>query len=424
MKAIILAAGRGLRLRPITETRPKALIPILCKPLLQWQLGALERSSNKVDEVIIVVNYLGERIKEFVDRYSTNLRISIVKQEEEKGTGDAVIKAVEDLDYDEEVLIMYGDVFLRDWRSIDKIIAMDGNVIAVTRVKNPENYGVVVADKGLFRGIIEKPKKPVTSTVNAGIYKLRVGDILEHRNVPISPRGEIEFTDIVNEIGKKTRISVFDLGERSWIDIGFPWNIIEANKLALSELRHSINGVVESWVTIKKPVYIGENSLVRSGSYIEGPVYIDDNVEIGPSARIRPYTVICKYARIGFSVEVKESVLMEHVHASHLAYIGDSVICEYVNIGAGTMIANLRFDNKPVKVSIKGAKISSERRKFGTVIGGYAKTGVNVSIMPGVKIGSYAWIAPGAVVYRDVPPGKFYKVEKVEYILEDIHRYI
>ncbi|MEM2528144.1 MAG: nucleotidyl transferase, partial [Ignisphaera sp.] len=109
-------------------------------------------------------------------------------------------------------------------------------------------------------------------------------------------------------------------------------------------------------------------------------------------------------AYIGFSVEVKESIVMENTHAAHLTYIGDSILAENINLGAGTIIANLRLDDKTVKLLIDGKKIDSKRIKMGAVIGGYTKTGVNVSIMPGVKIGSHSIIYPGVTVYKDVPP--------------------
>jgi bifunctional UDP-N-acetylglucosamine pyrophosphorylase/glucosamine-1-phosphate N-acetyltransferase len=155
-------------------------------------------------------------------------------------------------------------------------------------------------------------------------------------------------------------------------------------------------------------VYIGEDSIIHSFSSLEGPVYIDSKVEVGPNARVRPFSVICNGSKIGFSVEVKESVLFENVKASHLAYIGDSVVCENVNLGAGTITANLRFDEKPVKMIVKDRLEDTGRVKLGAIIGGHVKTGVNVSIMPGVKIGSYSWILPGSVVHRDVPSKTVY----------------
>ena len=177
------------------------------------------------------------------------------------------------------------------------------------------------------------------------------------------------------------------------------------NKLELTKRNaRIIRGEVDPCTTIKGPVIVEEGATIRGCTYIIGPAYIGPNADIGPNAYIRPYSVILEGARIGFSVEVKESVVMEHAHAAHLAYIGDSVVGEHVNLGAGTVLANLRFDNKTVKVTVESKRIDSGRRKLGALIGGYVKTGINVSIMPGVKIGSYAIIYPGITVYKDVPP--------------------
>ena len=141
--------------------------------------------------------------------------------------------------------------------------------------------------------------------------------------------------------------------------------------------------------------------------------YIGKDVEVGPNAYVRSYSVILDGSRIGFNVEVKESVIMEHTHISHQAYVGDSVVCEGVNLGAGTILANLRFDGKTVKVRIKGAVEDSGRRKLGAFIGGYVRTGVNVSVFPGVKIGAYSWIYPGVTVTDDVPPKSILKYNGV-----------
>ncbi|MEM4047564.1 MAG: nucleotidyltransferase, partial [Metallosphaera sp.] len=158
----------------------------------------------------------------------------------------------------------------------------------------------------------------------------------------------------------------------------------------------------------KGEVVIEEGSIVRHGSVIEGPVYIGKNSSIGPNAYIRPYTVIGSNSKIGSFVEVKESVIMENTKIPHLSYVGDSVIAEDVNFGAGTLIANLRFDERDIYVNIKEKRLNSGRKKLGAIIGAHVRTGINVSILPGVKIGSYARIYPGAVVNRDVRRGEFF----------------
>jgi len=417
MKAVILGAGRGERLRPITETRPKPLIPILCRPLIEWQIEALEKYTS-VEEIIVVASYMKDLVESFLANLNVNVERKVVDQKNELGTGDAVLKAIEYVDPGEEVVIVYGDVFLKDWSILSMLVSRPGNSMLVAEVDNPSEYGVVVVENGKLKDLVEKPTQPPSNLVNAGVYKLRVDDILKNKDIEYSPRGELEFTDIVLKIARGRGIYTVKVPRNAWIDVGLPWNVIDANKMALENIEHSINGIVEDFVTLKKPVYVGEGAIIRSSSYIEGPAYIGRNAEIGPAARIRPYTVICDGARIGFAVEVKESVVMECVHASHLSYIGDSVICEGVNLGAGTMIANLRFDEKPVSMWIKDRRVLSGRRKLGAVIGAYAKTGVNVSIMPGVKIGAYSWIAPGAVVYQDVPSRVFYKIEAKHYIEE------
>lgn len=417
MKAVILAAGKGLRLRPITETRPKPLIPILCKPLLQWQLEALT-GIYEIDEVIIVASYLKNQIEEYISRLKLPFKTAIIDQEAELGTGDAVLKAVEKIDEDEKVLIIYGDVFLKNWNKLRELALTNENFIVGVEVDDPSDYGVIIIDENnSFKGIIEKPSIPPSNLINAGIYLLNIRDILEHSEVELSPRGEKEFTDILSSmIRDNIEIKVFRLNKGEWIDIGKPWHLLDANRMALENISTRILGFIEPGAHIRGRVFVGENTKIKSGTYIEGPVYIGNNTVIGPNAYIRPYSVICDYSKIGFSVEVKSSLIMEHVHINHLSYVGDSIICEHVNFGAGTITANLRFDNKPVKMYIKGRLESSGRRKLGAVVGAYVKTGINVSLMPGVKIGSYSWVAPGAIVYRDIPSRSFYRWMGIGYI--------
>lgn len=427
MKAIILAAGKGERLKPITETRPKPLIPILCKPLLAWQLDWLGGLGDLIDEIVVVVGEMKDKVAEFLSKTNAMKRVRVREQKEQLGTADAVLKAVEGLDEDEDVVILYGDVYLDSPEILYRIAVSRENTILGVEVDDPSQYGVLLTRGDELVRIAEKPSERYSNLVNAGVYKMRVGDILANKDISFSPRGELEFTDIVNKISEKTSVKVVRAVKGSWIDLGLPWHVIEANKMALSKLRGQVvKGSIEQPVYISGDVYIGEESYVRAFTYIEGPVYIGRRVKIGPTARLRPYTVVCEGSVIGFSVEVKESVIFENVHANHLSYIGDSIICEGVNLGAGTITANLRFDEKSVKMSIRGKVVDSGRRKLGSVIGAWVKTGVNVSIMPGIKIGSYSWIYPGAVVKSDVPPKTILKTETKAILdvmkVEDEHR--
>lgn len=112
---------------------------------------------------------------------------------------------------------------------------------------------------------------------------------------------------------------------------------------------------------------------------------------------------------IGYSVEVKGSIVMNNSKIPHFNYVGDSIIGEHVNLGAGTVTANLRFDHGHIKVKVKSDVVDTNMEKLGSIIGGYAQTGINVSILPGKKIGSYALIYPGCVVDRDVNSHEVFK---------------
>lgn len=409
MDAVILAGGKGVGLEPITHTRPKVLVPILGRKLIEYHLCSLIKYGIK--RVIIVINYMGELIKEHLNKSLCDLGVDVVfvNQGAPLGTAHALAKAMPFVRTD-EFLLVYGDVFYVSDITLGQLIEGKGNMITVSIVDDPGRYGVVVADGERVVKIVEKPKEFISNYVNAGIYRFRRDDIVRFlEKVEVSDRGEYELTSALQSmIDSGYRLSYLVI--RKWMDIGRPWSLLEANKLLLNELNiRDIKGDVEGNVVIKGPVIVDDGARILSGSYIVGPVYIGKDVEVGPNAYVRPYSVILDGSRIGFNVEVKESVIMEHTHISHQAYVGDSIVCEGVNLGAGTILANLRFDGKTVKVRVKGAIEDSGRRKLGAFIGGYVRTGVNVSVFPGVKIGAYSWIYPGVVVTDDVPPKSILK---------------
>ncbi len=406
MEAVILAAGFGRGLEPITHTRPKPLVPVVDRTLLEYHLDNLERASA-VRRVVVVAGYLIERVREKVREVGRRypFEIEVVDQGRPLGTGHALLKGLEAVRSD-SVLVIYADSAYtpEDLEEISK--SPSPYLVAAHRVEDPRDYGVLVCGpSGELRDVIEKPPQPVSDLVNAGLYKLSTGIAAYLERVEPSPRGEYELTDAIRMLVKSgPAVRVYEL--RYWRDLGRPWRYLEFCKEVLEKRvrAEEVLGRVESGVRIRGPVYVGESSEILSGTYIEGPAYIGDGVTLGPNAYVRPGTVILDGSRIGFSVEVKASVVMEKVHASHLSYIGDSVVCENVNLGAGTILANLRLDDGEIKVRIKGVRVSTGRRKLGALLGGHVKTGVNVSVNPGIKVGAYSRIFPGVVLYDDVPP--------------------
>lgn len=404
---VILAAGRGKRLRPLTETRPKVLLPILGQPIIYRHIDLMKKLD--IREIVIVVSYLKEQIVEAAKNIANDVGVEVdfIDQGEELGTGHAIRAVLKR--YEDDAVVSYGDLYIECnelARLLLEAIKHKDNYVVGVDVEDVSRYGKLVVDGDRVVDIVEKPSGGGRGLVNAGIYVIKRETLKLAEEIAISPRKEYELTDIISIANRKGyTFRLIKIDDVYWRDIGYPWDLLEAVKLELSRIRLKIiKGDVDHNTIIKGNVIVDEGATIKGATYIEGPVYVGRNSTVGPNSYLRPYTSIEKQCHIGFSVEMKESVVFEKTHIAHLAYVGDSIIGENVNLGAGTLIANLRFNGKAVKVNIDGTRIDTGRRKMGAIVGGYVKTGVNVSIMPGVKIGSHSIIYPGVTVYKDVPP--------------------
>lgn len=407
MKAVILAAGEGVRLQPITSTRPKHLIKVGGEPILEHCLNVVKTSG--IDETLIVIYYMGDAIRQyFGDGEKFGLKIEYVEQKAVLGTGNAV-NVVEPYVKD-DFLLVYGDLLFSadavknviDLHRKEKPVA----TMAVVPVENPEDYGVVeLEDEKYVKHIVEKPKheEAPSNLANAGIYVFSTEIFDKVRETSASARGEWEITDAISQLlnEKKTVLAV-KISQDDWIDIGRPWDLLEANRWALMRMDHKVYGFVENGAHLVGPVSVAETARIRSGAYVEGPALIDEESDIGPNCYIRSYTSIGKKVRIGNACEIKNSIIMDNVHIGHLSYVGDSILGENCNLGAGTITANYRLDGGTIKMMVKGKVVDSGRTKLGAVLGDGVKAGINALFMPGVKVGCNSWIGPNVVVHRDV----------------------
>lgn len=398
MKCVILAAGEGKRMHPLTYTRPKVMLPIANKPILEWNLlNAIEAG---LKEFIFIVGYKSEMVRNyFSDGNKWGIKIEYVNQGKPLGTAHA-IGIVES--FVDDFIVLCGDtIFGRD---DIKNIMDEENSIGVTRVEDAREYGVVELDENnkIIR-IHEKMSKPISNIINAGLYHFdkKIFDFI--RKTKRSPRGEYEITDSINMFVEKFSMEGVLLEE--WRDVVYPWHLLDANKEILGRMKKKVEGEVEENVTLNGKVIIGEGSRVMNGSYIEGPVVIGRNCKIGPNCYIRPYTSISDNCHIGNACEVKNSIIMSDSNIPHQNYVGDSIIGSNCNLGAGTKIANLRLDKRNIKVTINGKKIDTERRKLGVIMGDDVQTGINSMINVGTMIGNKVFIGPGAVANGEIKPG-------------------
>ena len=409
MKAIVLAAGEGVRLQPVTATRPKHLIKLGGKPILEHCLDALKTAG--IDEALVVVHYMEEKIRKyFGDGKDFGLKIEYVKQEAVKGTGNAI--GIVEPHVKGEFLVVYGDLlFTAD--AVKSVVSLHEKEkpaasMAVVPIEKPEDYGIVELDRGnRVKRIVEKPSRGEASSnlANAGIYMFTEEIFDRIKRITASVRGELEITDAISLLLKDGMpVLAAQIPGDDWIDIGRLWDLLEANRWVLTRMTHEVYGFVEEGAHLIGPVTVVETARIRSGAYIEGPAFIDEKSDIGPNCYIRPYTSIGKEVRIGNACEIKNSIIMDRTHIGHLSYVGDSVIGENCNFGAGTITANYRLDANTIKMTVKDKVVDTGRKKLGAFLGDNVKTGINALFMPGVKVGVNTWVGPNVVVERDLPP--------------------
>jgi len=408
MKAVVLAAGEGLRLRPFTSTRPKHMLPVGGTPLLEHTLLALKAAG--IEDAAVLVGYLEDKIRDyFKDGSDLGLSLTYIRQKHPSGTANAVEMAEEYVN-GEDFIMVYGDLLLGSGvfsTILRRHEAAGAPTMAVVPVANPRDFGVVTVKEGFVENIIEKPKGQVESNlINAGIYVFSTEIFQYIKDTAKSSRGEYEITDTLQSLlSEGTRVAASPVDPEEWLDIGRPWDLLEANERVLRKITSSVEGDVEEGAHLMGPVVVRRGARIRSGAYLEGPVFVGEGSDVGPNCYLRPYTSLGRNVHVGNACEVKNSIVMDGTHVGHLSYVGDSVLGEGCNLGAGTITANLRLDDGSVKVLVKGRVVDSGLRKLGAFLGDGVKTGIGVCIMPGVKIGAGAWIGPRAMVRRDVLEG-------------------
>ncbi|MFO8132721.1 MAG: sugar phosphate nucleotidyltransferase [Thermoplasmatota archaeon] len=397
MKAVILAAGEGKRMHPLTYTQPKVMLPVAGRPLLEWNI--LRAKEAGIRDVVLVVGYKSGRVRDyFGDGAAWDVSIEYVNQGEPRGTGHAVAQVKPFVD---DFLVLCGDTIVGTW-DIQTVMEQD-MAMGLTEVADASEYGAVETSDGSITAIHEKMAQPVSQVINAGIYHF-TGDIFGYLDrIDRSPRGEYELTDAINLLAGEQEMAGITLQE--WRDVGYPWDLLGANAEMLAAMDGSIKGHVEPHATLEGAVHVGENTRVLNGAYVQGPVYIGKGCKIGPNCHIRPATSIGCGCHVGNACEIKNSIVMPGSNVPHHNYVGDSVIGCGCNLGSGTKIANLRLDKDNITVTQNGKKVDTGRRKLGAIIGDNVQTGINAMLNVGTLVGNSVFIGPGALASGEIQPG-------------------
>ncbi|MEM3562598.1 MAG: bifunctional sugar-1-phosphate nucleotidylyltransferase/acetyltransferase [Candidatus Freyarchaeota archaeon] len=409
MKALVLAGGTGKRLYPITETLPKAMIPLAGKPVLEYVIEYLVHTN--LNDIIIVV---GPKKEQICDYFSTGkdfgANISYVEQKSPLGVEDAILTALPVLEKEEEFLIVHSDFVASSEiirRAIEYHKGLDSDAtIVITLVDDPTLYGAVEIDENAkIKKIIEKPKKEEAPSnyAAAGVYVFK-GEFL--KKLEETKRFDAAVQSMIQE--DKTVYGM--VWEKDWTEITYPWDILEANRFVLAQRLKgkgsfiAESAQIDSTAKIEAPVWICDDVIIRPRAVIRGPCFIGPDSFIGDGALIRDHTSIGKHVSIGFGVEIKNSLILDDSSVGRLSYIGESIIGRSVKIGAGTQTWNIKIrGGPPIEMNIDDKKVPVPAERFGAVIGENAEISINVSIFPGKKIGAGSTVFPGVIVEEDVP---------------------
>ena len=379
MKAVILAAGEGQRLRPFTATKPKVMIKVGNKPILEYVVEALKGAG--IREIVMVVGYKKERVIDYFGNGGKfGVKIEYVTQKQQLGTAHA-LKQARDL-VEGKFLVLPGDNII-DSEILEDVLSHDSFSVVYKVVEEPTKYGVLEVEDGRVRRIIEKPREEVSYLASTGIYLLdeRVFEYIGD---------ERDLTNVVNRM-IESRIDFFAAESKGlWLDVVYPWDILRVNDLALKHRGKRIAGKVESGVTIVGDVVVGKGSIIRSGTYIRGPVVIGENCEIGANSVILPSTSIGDNTKVEEFCRIENCVIGESVVIGAGSYIKDSVI-DY-----GTI-----FEPKVVTISEKAeVKVDGELHeiKSGAFVGEGCRIGAGSVLRGGAVVGNRCKVAPLKVI--------------------------
>lgn len=403
--AIILAAGESSRFWPLNH-KHKSLFYLMGKPIIWWNLKGIEKSGIK--EIIIVQSLKREIEKEIKKFNFEKLKIKFAIQKKPLGTGNALWQAKNFLK--SPFFVLNGDILCSHEILVEmlkKIKKEKGRaILAGQKTKAPWLFGIMKLRGDKILKIVEKPEKgkePSDIKV-VGVYFLEPKYFNYYQKVKKHP---FDFEDALSEYMKKNEAKVVLLQkteDKTPAFLKYPWHLFNLRDYLFENcFQEKIENRVKisKNVVLKDKVFIGKNTIILEGSVIKGPCYIGENCFIGNHSLIREKTILEDNVKVGAFCEITRSILQEGF-SCHSGFIGDSIIDKNTKIGADFLTSNVRLDRGEIFSEVKGKKINTNLKSFGTVIGKNTLIGSKVNIMPGKFIGSNCWIGPNYLISNNI----------------------
>ena len=385
-QAIILAAGEGQRLRPLTVFRPKVMLSIGNKPILQYVLEAV--AANGIRNVLVVVGYRKEQVQDyFGSGEAFGIDIKYIEQKQQLGTAHALKQAENHAG--DRFLVISGDNIIRP-STIASLLNANSHTILVRPQENVSKYGVVLVRKGIVTGIIEKPTKDGSNLVNTGIYAFT-------KDVFAFIGDEVDLPAVLMRmVNDGTAIRSCETAD-TWLDVVYPWDMLKLNALVLNADAGSIGGHVEHGAIVKGPVSIGQGSIIRSGCYLVGPAAVGKNCEIGPHVCILPSTSVGDNVVLSAFSSLKNSIVGNNVQLGPFSHLEDSIVA-----GGSRFAGHFTAHSDEAMVYVEN---EPHRIAMGTVVGEHSHFGPNIAVSPGIVIGNRCHVEGMKLLHANIPDG-------------------
>ncbi len=421
MKVVFLCGGVGKRMFPLTED--KFLIKFLDKTLLEHQIETAKKAG--LEQFVIVVNPSNiQRIEQIITSLS-EVKVELAMQKEPLGIADALENAREF--FKEDIIVVNPNDIFESSGYTDILNAYRGNsatsYMLGYRIRSYFPGGYLVVDKQHYLNhIMEKPEKgkEPSDLVNTMVHlHTNPIELLEYIKKVKTTKDDVYECALDNVAQDQQGIKVITY-DGFWQAIKYPWHIFGAVKYFLdkSDPYISPSAHISEKAIIEGKVTLGDNVRVLENAVIRGPAYIGRDSVIGNNVLIRDYSHIGADCIVGYGTEVKSSYI-GNTCLFHSNYIGDSIISDGCSFGAGTVLANFRFDGGNIKTKVQGKWVDTGQSKFGAVLGNNARTGINASIIPGIKIGPNSFVGPHVCLTHDLEPNKIILTQTSYNIMEN-----
>ena len=385
-RGVVLAAGEGTRMRPLTQNRPKTMLPAADRPILEHVLDVLV--ACELEEIVLVVGYGRDRVQEHFGHAHRDVPLTYVHQTKQLGSAHALKQAADAVAG--PTLVVNGDRVIDEHIVAEVLAGFDGEpTVSVLEHPTPSNFGAVRVSNGRLTELEERPEGGGYRLINAGVYAFddRVFDAIAR-----TPRreGEIQLPDVIGTLLDDGRVRAVTT-DGLWADATYPWDLLYLNRELLE--RERIDGPAR-----REGVWVADSARVHERATLQGPVAVGPDAEVAAGAVIGPAVTVGRNGTVGSNVTLRNAVLDTDCRVGDGATVVDCVAGQDVSVGAGAVVpggpGDVRVDDRVF-----------ESQALGAVLADRAAVGGGVTFAPGTLVGAGATVADGVHLAGTVPNG-------------------